>query len=258
MEITATETASTKNAGTSRPTNFTPAIKRRNEYVTKYHSCVEKVARRLARRLPRHVDLDDLVSAGMIGLIEAADRFDPDRGERFESFAEFRIRGAMLDDLRSRDSLSRDMRRICKQLQDASSLLTNQLGRKPTEAEVARHMGIAVEEVHARQAKVSGSSVVGFDDADPAFLERIADDKAEDPCEVAAKRELFGQMVEHIDALNEKMRQVLALYYCDNLNLKEIGLVLGVTESRICQLHSEATKRLRVSLGQSFFQEMVS
>src|SRR6476469_10723898 len=111
-------------------------LARLNEYAAKFFPYIEKVARRLARRLPAHVEIDDLISAGVIGLMEAAERFDPERVDRFEAFAEFRIRGAMLDDLRSRDSLSRDMRRVCTQLRDATAALANQLGRTPTEAEL--------------------------------------------------------------------------------------------------------------------------
>ncbi|HEY4184041.1 MAG TPA: FliA/WhiG family RNA polymerase sigma factor [Polyangia bacterium] len=234
------------------------AVARRNEYVTRYLGCVEKVARRLARKLPRHVDIDDLKSAGMIGLIEAAERFDPSRNEKFEAFAEFRIRGAMLDDLRSRDSLSRDMRRLCSELRDAAAQLANQIGRTPTEGELASHLGLAVEEVRDRHAKLSGWSVVGLDDAGPSFLDRTADDQSPDPCDATARRELFDQMIGHIETLPEKMQQVLALYYCEDLNLKEIGHVLGVTESRVCQIHGEATKRLRGLLGESFAEELAA
>jgi RNA polymerase sigma factor for flagellar operon FliA len=234
------------------------AVARRNEYVTRHLGCVEKVARRLARKLPRHVDIDDLKSAGMIGLIEAAERFDPSRNEKFEAFAEFRIRGAMLDDLRSRDSLSRDMRRLCSELRDAASQLANQIGRTPTEGELASHLGVGVEEVRDRHAKLSGWSVVGLDDAGPSFLDRTPDDQSPDPCDATARRELFDQMIGHIETLPEKMQQVLALYYCEDLNLKEIGHVLGVTESRVCQIHGEATKRLRSLLGESFAEELAA
>ncbi|MBC8131861.1 MAG: RNA polymerase sigma factor FliA [Deltaproteobacteria bacterium] len=237
------------------PAKLSPAILRRNDYATKHHALVGKVARRLLRKLPSHVDLDDLVAMGMLGLLEAADRFDPSRGEKFEAFAEFRIRGAMLDGLRSRDSLSRDMRRVSTELKRASAALVNQLGREPSEVEVAAHLGVSIEQVQARRAKLSGWSVVGFDDAGPAFLEQTADENVADPCEAAQRREFFGQMVDHIEKLPEKMQQVLALYYCEDLNLKEIGHVLGVTESRVCQLHGEATKRLRVSLGESFMDQ---
>ena len=258
MDITTVETEGHKSHTSPASRGLRAAIVRRNKYATQHHDLVGKVARRMARKLPSHVEMDDLISAGMLGLLDAADRFDPKRGERFEVFAEFRIRGAMLDALRSRDSLSRDMRRISTELKRASADLANQLGREPSEGEVAAHLGVSVAEMHARQAKLSGWSVVGFDDAGPGFLERTTDERVADPCDVAASRELFGQMIDHIERLPPKMQQVLSFYYCEDLNLKEIGAVLGVTESRVCQLHTEATKRLRASLGQSFFEEVAA
>jgi RNA polymerase sigma factor for flagellar operon FliA len=225
-------------------------IARRNEYAAKFFPYIEKVARRLARRLPAHVEIDDLISSGVIGLMEAAERYDPNRVDRFEAFAEFRIRGAMLDDLRSRDTLSRDMRRLSNELRDATRRLEAQLGRTPDHEEIAKRLGVGVEELYARQQKLSGSSVVGIDDAGPDLLERTGDQSAADPFEAASRRELLSRLVEGIGELPEKMQQVLSLYYCDNLNLKEIGTVLGVTESRVCQIHGEATRRLRDSLGE--------
>jgi RNA polymerase sigma factor for flagellar operon FliA len=225
-------------------------VARRNEYAAKFFPYIEKVARRLARRLPAHVEIDDLISSGVIGLMEAAERFDPNRVDRFEAFAEFRIRGAMLDDLRSRDTLSRDMRRLSNELRDATRRLEAQLGRTPDHEEIAKRLGVGVDELYARQQKLSGSSVVGIDDAGPDLLERTGDQSALDPFEAASRRELLGRLVNGISDLPEKMQQVLSLYYCDNLNLKEIGTVLGVTESRVCQIHGEATRRLRDTLGE--------
>ena len=182
--------------------------------------------------------------------MEAAERYDPKRVDRFEAFAEYRIRGAMLDDLRARDTLSRDMRRLSNELRDATRRLESQLGRSPDQEELAETLGVAVDELYARQQKLSGSSVVGIDDAGPDFLERTSDESSPDPFEVTAHRETLARLVEGIDDLPEKMQQVLSLYYCENLNLKEIGEVLGVTESRVCQIHGEATRRLRESLSE--------
>jgi RNA polymerase sigma factor FliA len=222
---------------------------RRREYAARFFPYIEKVARRLARRLPAHVEMDDLISSGVIGLMEAAERFDPKRVDRFEAFAEFRIRGAMLDDLRSRDTLSRDMRRLSNELREATRKLESQLGRAPDNAELAKTLGLDVQELYARPQKLSGSSVVGIDDAGPDFLDRTSDETSPDPFEVTAHREALARLVAGIDDLPEKMQQVLSLYYCENLNLKEIGRVLGVTESRVCQIHGEATRRLRETLS---------
>lgn len=222
---------------------------RRSAYAAKFFPYIEKVARRLARRLPAHVEIDDLVSAGVIGLMEAAERFDPKRVDRFEAFAEFRIRGAMLDDLRARDTLSRDMRRLSNELREATRKLESELGRTPDHAELAETLGLKVDELYTRQQKLSGSSVVGIDDAGPDFLERTSDSSSPDPFELTSHREALARLVSGIDDLPEKMQQVLSLYYCESMNLKEIGQILGVTESRVCQIHGEATRRLRESLS---------
>jgi len=238
-----------KRKRAKKVSNDTALAERRREYAAKFFPYIEKVARRLARRLPAHVEIDDLISSGVIGLMEAADRFDPKRVDRFEAFAEFRIRGAMLDDLRSRDTLSRDMRRLSNELREATRKLEAQLGRSPDQEELAATLGVDVEELYARQQKLSGSSVVGIDDAGPDFLERTSDDSSPDPFEVTAHRETLDKLSCGIELLPEKMQQVLSLYYMENLNLKEIGTVLGVTESRVCQIHGEATRRLRETLG---------
>ena len=114
------------------------------------------------------------------------------------------------------------------------------------------YRAMSVDEVRERQAKLSGWSVVGWDDAGPAFLDRTQDDRALDPCEETASREMTGRLMDNIDRLPERMRQVLSLYYCDDLNLREIGQVMGVTESRVCQIHGEATRRLRKLLGEDY------
>jgi RNA polymerase sigma factor for flagellar operon FliA len=238
-----------KRAKRARKPSAKELAQRRREYAAKFFPYIEKVARRLARRLPAHVEIDDLISSGVIGLMEAAERFDPKRIDRFEAFAEFRIRGAMLDDLRSRDTLSRDMRRLSNELREATRKLESQLGRAPEHEEIAEKLGLEVEELYQRQQKLSGSSVVGIDDAGPDLLDRTGDDTAPDPFDVTAHRESLSLLAAGIDELPEKMQQVLALYYRENLNLKEIGQVLGVTESRVCQIHGEATRRLRETLS---------
>src|ERR1700748_1782829 len=196
----------TKKPATSKKKDL---VARRNEYAAKFFPYIEKVARRLARRLPAHVEIDDLISSGVIGLMEAAERFDPNRVDRFEAFAEFRIRGAMLDDLRSRDTLSRDMRRLSNELRDATRRLEAQLGRTPDQEEIARRLGVGVDELYARQQKLSGSSVVGIDDAGPDLLERTSDHTAADPFEIASRREMLAHLVSGIEDLPEKMQQVL-------------------------------------------------
>src|SRR5437763_13904111 len=204
-------TKAPKKAGGSKKKDL---VARRNEYAAKFFPYIEKVARRLARRLPAHVEIDDLISSGVIGLMEAAERFDPSRVDRFEAFAEFRIRGAMLDDLRSRDTLSRDMRRLSNELRDATRRLEAQLGRTPDHEEIAKRLGVNVEELYARQQKLSGSSVVGIDDAGPDLLERTGDQSAADPFAAASRRELLSRLVEGIGDLPEKMQQEIGRASC--------------------------------------------
>jgi RNA polymerase sigma factor for flagellar operon FliA len=221
----------------------------RSAYAAKFIPYIEKVARRLARRLPADVEIDDLISAGVIGLMEAAGRFDPERACRFEAFAHFRIRGAMLDDLRACDSLSRDMRRLSNVLSEATRKLESELGRSPDQSELAKTLGLKMHELHTRRQKLSGASVVGIDDAGPDFLERTSDSNSPDPFELTAHREVLARLVSAIDDLPEKMQQILSAYYCENMNLREIGQLLGVTESRVCQIHGEARRYLRDTLS---------
>jgi RNA polymerase sigma factor for flagellar operon FliA len=226
------------------------SLAQRDEYVRRYYHCVEKVAKHLARRLPPSTDLSELVSAGALGLLEAAARFDPNRGESFEAFARIRIQGAMLDDIRVRDTMSRDMRRTWRALGRSTNRLAQALGRNPTEDELAEHVGVSVDDLRARRAQLGGSRVVGLDDAGADLLERVADESAEDPQELVARRQLLDRLAHLITALPLRMQQVLSLYYRENLSLKEIGAVLGVTECRVCQIHGEATRRLRLAHGE--------
>ena len=226
------------------------SLAERNHLITEHFELLERVAKRLARRLPNHVSIEELISAGSIGLVEAAERFDPALAERFESFAEFRIKGAMLDELRKRDTLTRDMRKISNELHRASADIANQLGRVPDESEVARQLGVSIDELHARRQKLSGEAVMAFDEVDPEFFEHVAGAER-DPSELVARGQLLEGLVGAIAQLPERMQQILALYYFEDVNLKEIGAVLGVTESRVCQIHGEATRRLRAVLEES-------
>ena len=160
--------AKAKKAKRARKPSAKALAEKRREYAAKFFPYIEKVARRLARRLPAHVEIDDLISSGVIGLMEAAERFDPKRVDRFEAFAEFRIRGAMLDDLRSRDTLSRDMRRLSNELREATRRLESQLGRSPDQGELADQLGLDVDELYARQQKLS-ETLISIYAPQPAF-----------------------------------------------------------------------------------------
>jgi RNA polymerase sigma factor for flagellar operon FliA len=237
---------------TARPSKrrLSTKLTQRNEVVTRHYHFVEKIARHLARRLPPSIDLNDLISAGALGLLEAAARFDPARGESFEAFARLRIKGAMLDDIRVRDTMSRDMRRAWRAVARSTARLSQHLGRRPTEEEIAEDAGMSIEVLRARRAQWSGARVVGLEDAGDDLLDRLPDEGADDPQELASRRQLLDRLASHIAALPERMQLVLSLYYRDNLSLKEIGAVLGVTECRVCQIHGEATRRLREAHGE--------
>lgn len=223
----------------------------RDELAAKHMSLVQIVARKLARRLPSHLEVDDLVSAGVVGLMEAAERFDPALSDRFEGYAEFRIRGAMLDDIRGRDTLSRDMRRLSNEIRDATRALESQLGRTPDPEEVARSLGIDVDELYTRQKKLSGSTVVSTnDDEGEDLLDRSAVGQVfEDPFDATARHETVARLVRAVEELPPRMREAMSLLYADGLLMREVGAVMGVSEARICQIHREAVVLLREALG---------
>lgn len=225
--------------------------------MTAHLDLVRVVARRLARRLPPHADMSELVSAGNLGLIEAAERFDQSKATSFRDFASWRIRGAMLDALREVDTLSRDMRRLSQHLAMVSRAFEHAHGRQAEADDLAGVLGVPVADVHAAKAKLSGSTVVSYDNASmglqhgqsPAdvepFLSRVPDERTPDPAEQATSRQVRERLEAAIEKLPKQMQLVLAMYYGEDLRLKEIAAVLGRTESRACQILGQATQRLR-------------
>ena len=209
--------------------------------VAEYLPFVKKVAHRLARRLPSHVGLDDLIGAGVVGLMEAMKRYDPARMSGFEKFAEFRVKGAILDELRRRELMARDARLESKNLEQTIAELAQSYGREPEQEEIAEYLGVSVEHYRSRLEKLTPVRVVSFSDVFPIN----AADSEESPFEEFAKKEMVGQLSTAIEKLSERQQQVLQLYYIEDLTLNEIGQVLGVTESRVCQILSESTIRLR-------------
>ncbi len=228
--------------------------KKRNELIVKYAPLVKNIAERMAMRLPPHVDRDDLISAGTMGLISAVERFDENRNVPFEIYARHRVRGAILDDLRSRDILSRSSRNKDTRLESAFRQLRNELGREPEEEEVAEFMGLSMDDYYALLDDVRGVSLLSSDDLPPDYTERYALSEVlekidkDNPFDLLKKKEVKGVLKEAIESLPEKEGIVLSLYYYEELTLKEIGLTLGLTESRICQIHARAMIRLRNAL----------
>ncbi|AXE36045.1 RNA polymerase sigma factor FliA [Chromobacterium phragmitis] len=223
--------------------------------VEAYTPLVRKLAGIMIARLPASVELGDLVQVGMIGLIEAARQFDPAQGVQFETFASQRIRGAMLDELRREDWLPRQARRNSRQIEEAISKLEQQLGHAPLESEIAAEMGLELEQYQDMLGDCKGTTLLHFEDFSTGDDEgshnpvaNVADEDSPDPLAALSDDNFRRHLVSAIKFLPERDQLVMALYYEQELNLKEIGAVLGVTESRVCQLHSQAIARLRTKL----------
>jgi RNA polymerase sigma factor FliA len=228
----------------------------RDELIVHYAPLVHFVAGRVAAGLPSSVDRGDLVSYGIFGLIDAIERFDADRGYQFETYAVARIRGHMLDELRKLDWVPRSVRRKARELDDVCSRLEAELHRAPNDAELARALGCTLGEVQRDLSQVALVNLVTFDAAVAASADgdaalSIGDVLVVDedgPGEVIELAEMRRTLAEAIERLSERERSVVALYYHDGLTLAEIGEVLGVTESRVCQIHSKAVMQLRLHM----------
>jgi RNA polymerase sigma factor for flagellar operon FliA len=207
---------------------------------SKHMGLVVKVAKKIARRLPRQVEVDDLVGAGALGLVDAARKFDASRAS-FEAYAELRIRGAILDYLRGLDFMPRSQRARARRIDEASRDLTAMNGRAPETRELAERTGLTEREV------LSGRIVASIVPMDSDALDQLSVD-GRTPGEPLERRELRARLSQAIAQLPERTRRLLALYYVDEKTLKEIGTAFGVTESRACQLHSQAISKLRASM----------
>ncbi len=227
----------------------------RADYVKQYAPLVRRLAHQMIARLPANVELDDMIQAGMMGLMDAAARFEEAQGTQFEVYAASRIRGAMLDELRANDWLPRSARKSQRDIENAIHRLEGRLKRAPTETEIAREIGISVADYQEMLNEARGAQLVYFEDIgggadDEDYLERhIADDGA-DPGEILRDKRFRTALVAAIEELPERERQLMSMYYEQDMNLREIGAVMGVTESRVCQLHSQAVARLRAKLKQ--------
>jgi RNA polymerase sigma factor for flagellar operon FliA len=231
----------------------------RERLVVAYSPMVKFVAGRLGAGLPSHVEDADLISYGLVGLIGAIERFEPERGIKFETFAMTRIRGAIIDELRSLDWVPRSVRSRAREIETAQAKLEHELQRAPTEAELAAKLNMTEEELQSALLEIANSSVYALDELwtvsdssgdQVSLLDTIADESAADPQEALASTEVKDLLTEAISGLPEREQLVVALYYYENLTLREIGEVLGVTESRVSQLHTKAVMRLKSSLQQ--------
>jgi RNA polymerase sigma factor FliA len=224
-----------------------------NAMLKQYSPLVRRLAHQMIAKLPANVELDDLVQVGMIGLNDAMQRFDVGQGVQFETFATQRIRGAMLDELRGTDWMSRGGRRQQREIETAVHKLEQRMGRAPSESEIAKEMDISLTDYQDMLTKVRGTQLVHLEDmagdeGGDDFLDRHVADEDANPLAMLQDRRMREALVEAIKNLPEREQYVMSMYYEHDMNLKEIAAVLKVTESRVCQLHSQSIARLRVKL----------
>lgn len=222
-------------------------IEQRNALIEHYLPLVRLVAGRLAIGLPSHVDRDDLLSSGFFGLLDAIERYDPTRRNKFETYAGVRIRGAMLDYLRAKDWMPVTMRQRIRKYSDVSAQLASELGREATDEEIRERMGIGEKEYRVMLRELGAATLIPLDDYLAGGGEKAAEDGG--PSAQLEATEIKETLAAAIDRLPEKERIVVSLYYYDELTLKEISKILHLTEARISQLHSKAVFRLRGSLA---------
>ena len=226
----------------------------RDALIRQHVPLVRRIAHHMIAKLPPNVELDDLIQVGMMGLAEALSRYETAQGVQFETFASQRIRGAMLDELRESDWMSRSSRKSQKDIEHALHRLEQKLGRSPLESEIAAEMELSLAEYQSLLSKVRGTQLVyledmthGGDDED-GFLDRHVAAAGAGPAELLRDQRLRASLVNAIKSLPEREQYIMGMYYEHDMNLKEIAAVLGVTESRVCQLHSQSIARLRAKM----------
>jgi len=225
---------------------------KRERLIMEYAPLVKYIANRIAMRLPPHIDVNDLINAGIIGLIDAIEKFDPSKEVKFKTYAEIRIKGAILDELRSMDWIPRSIRKVINKLVGAYHELEQQLGRPAKDEEIAELLGLQMEEFYKLLKHSAGAPLISLDvmvdhdDKRRDILSCLVDPKSTDAFGALGMGELKDSIAGAIEDLPEKEKQVVALYYYDELTMKEIGEVLDLTESRVSQIHTKAILRLRV------------
>ncbi|MBD3336067.1 MAG: FliA/WhiG family RNA polymerase sigma factor [Candidatus Eisenbacteria bacterium] len=238
------------------PPNLAGEQKRREEALRKYAPLVKYAVDKVAAGLPRTVDKEDLVSTAIIGLFDALEKYDPERGTKFETYAIWRIKGAVLDELRSLDWASRTIRRKARQVERVCRYLDQQLGRPASDEEVAVQMKMRLEDFHKLLDEIRGSMLLSLDstvavDDEHEFnglCDMIQDADAIDALEEIENGESRELLLRGVNSLSEQERLVLALYYYEEMTLKEIGETLSISESRVSQIHTKAVQRLRTRL----------
>lgn len=235
----------------------------RDGLIRRYMPLIKLVANRIIRRLPPQIEVTDLINSGVLGLIDAIEKFDPGRDIKFETYAEFRIRGAILDELRSLDWVPRSIRQRINELQLTMEKLENKLKRAATDEEIAKEMRISLEDYQDLIKKASGVALLSFDDLGygrdtgvrGGMLEYYKEPHAENLISLLNLQDVRGLLASAIDELTEKERHVVSLYYFDELTMKEIGMVLEITESRVSQIHNKAILRLKTKLRRNLRED---
>lgn len=231
----------------------------RSRLAERYLPLVKYVIDRIAYKLPDFIDREDLISEGILGLIDALDKFDPSKLIKFETYAVVRIRGAVLDSLRQMDWVPRSLRHKSREIESAFSTVEQTLGRPATDEEVSSHLGISADELNETLTNVSSAVVFSFeetlqmsdDDKPLPFMTRVRNSQVTDPSDSIVKSEVRKILVRAMDRLPENEKTVVGLYYVENMTLKQIGDILNVTESRACQIHTKALVRLKSALMES-------
>jgi RNA polymerase sigma factor for flagellar operon FliA len=226
----------------------------RNALIRQYQPLVRRLAHHMMAKLPPSVEVDDLIQVGLIGLSEALTRFEASQGIQFETFATQRIRGAMLDELRENDWMSRGSRKSQKDIEQAMRKLEHRFGRTPAESEIAAELNMSLVDYQSLLSKVRGTQLVYLEDMNhndedyDSFLDRHVADSDADPMNLLRDHRLREALVKAIKTLPEREQFIMSMYYEQDMNLKEIAAVLEVTESRVCQLHSQSIARLRAKM----------
>lgn len=224
-------------------------IKEKEEFVDEFAPLVKRIAYHMMAKLPASVQVDDLIQAGMIGLLDAISRYEGSYGRQFESYAAQRIRGSILDELREADWLPRSIRKKMRQIEVAVAKLEQQNGCAPSELELADELEMSLDEYHSTLQSARGAQLIYYedfqqDDEEP-FLDRLMVDDDSNPLNTLVDESLRKSLIEAIDNLPPREKLVMGMHYEQEMNLREIGEVLGVSESRVCQLHTQAIARLR-------------
>jgi len=226
----------------------------RNALIRQYQPLVRRLAHHMMAKLPASVEVDDLIQVGLIGLSDALSRFEASQGVQFETFATQRIRGAMLDELRENDWMSRGSRKSQKDIEVAMRRLEHKLGRSPLESEIAAELGMSLPDYQSMLSKVRGTQLVYLEDMsrngedDDTYLDRHVGDPESDPLNMLRDQRLRQSLLAANKGLPEREQFIMSMYYEKDMNLKEIAVVLEITESRVCQLHSQSIARLRAKM----------